>query len=414
MAHNRLTVRGVEAKLARGRYSDGDGLVLQVSRWGTKAWVFRYQRDGVERHMGLGPVHTFSLVEARELARECRQLVKQGSDPIEMRKAKRQAALLEATRSVTFQVCAEKYVTDHKAGWRNEKHRAQWSSTLETYAYPIIGALSVASVDTALVLKCLEPIWKAKPETGKRLRGRIESILDSAAARGYRSGENPARWRGHLDQLLPAPGKVRAVVHHPAMPWADLPGFMGELRTREETAARALELTVLTALRTGEVIGARWGEFELAQKVWTIPSARMKATRDHRVPLSRRALEILAAVARDGDYVFAGRQPGEPLSNMAMLKTLERMARDDVTVHGFRSTFRDWAAESTNYPNHVVEMALAHVVGDKVEAAYRRGDLFEKRRRLMEEWARYCNRPAAATGQRRSALAENVVRIHGA
>jgi integrase len=394
MAHNLLTARSVEAKKARGRYSDGGGLVLQVSKWGTKSWAFRYQRGDRDRHMGLGPLHTLSLADARERARECRQLLLAGRDPIEERKARRQSQRLETARSMTFRDCAEAYVTAHAAGWRNEKHRAQWSSTLARYAYPAIGELPVSAIDTSLVLKCLEPIWQLRPETAKRVRGRIESILGWAAVRDFRRGDNPARWRGHLDQLLPAPGKVRAVRHHPALPYAELPQFMAELRQRDDVAARALELTILTALRTGELIGGHRDEIDLATKLWTIPAVRMKGRREHRVPLSKRALEILS-VLPNGRLVFPGGRKNRPLSNMAMLKLLERMGRDDVTVHGFRSTFRDWAAETTGYPNHVVEMALAHIIGDEVEAAYRRGDLLEKRRRLMEDWARYCMRPAA-------------------
>ena len=402
MAHNVLTTKSVEAKNARGRYSDGGGLVLQISKWGTKSWAFRYRREVGgrvrDRHMGLGPVHALSLADARERARECRGLLLRGRDPIEERKAQRQAQLLEAARALTFKACAEQYVAAHEAAWRNAKHRAQWSSTLAAYAYPVIGELAVPSIDTALVLKCLEPIWKKKPETAKRLRGRIESILSWAAARGSRAGDNPARWKGHLDKLLAAPGKMRAVKHHPAMPYAELPQFMSKLRASDDATARALELTILTALRTSEVIGAAPAEVDLAAKVWTVPAVRMKQRREHRVPLSKRALEILGALPREGEFVFLGRREGKPLSNMAMLKLLERMKRDEATVHGFRSTFRDWAAETTGYPNHVVEMALAHAVGDKVEAAYRRGDLFEKRRRLMDEWGRYCSRLVSMAG----------------
>jgi integrase len=396
MAINVLTTKAVESKRARGRYSDGEGLVLQISKWGTKSWVFRYERGGRDRHMGLGAVDTLSLADARERARECRRLLLHGLDPIEVREGERQRQRLELARGLTFKACAESYVEAHAAAWRNAKHRAQWGATLETYAYPVIGELAVAAIDTALVLKSIEPIWVSKPETAKRLRGRIENILNWAAVRGYRVGENPARWRGHLDQLLPAPGKVRAVKHHAAMAYADLAAFMGELRERGDVGARALELAVLTALRTGEVIGAQWTEIDLAAKVWTVPAARMKTAREHRVPLSRRALEILGAMGRESNFVFPGGREGRPLSNMAMLKTLERMGYGEVTVHGFRSTFRDWAAETTAYPNHVVEMALAHAVGDKVEAAYRRGDLFEKRRRLMDAWAQFCGQPAGA------------------
>jgi len=399
MPLNRLTARAIDAKLKRGHYADGGGLVLQVSKWGTKAWIFRYERHGRERHMGLGSLQTLSLADARERARECRRLLLSGCDPIEDRNNERMRQRLEAARGITFKECASGFIDAHQASWRNAKHRAQWNSTLAIYAYPVIGELSVSVIDTPLVLKCIEPIWTIKPETAKRIRGRVERILDWAAVRNFRHGNNPARWRGHLDKLLPAPNKVRPVKHHSAISRLELPKFMAELRVHEEVSARALEITVLTALRTSEVIGALWNEFNLASKVWSIPAIRMKARREHRVPLSRRALEILNQLPRESEHVFPGDRKAQPLSNMAMLTILKRMGRDDITVHGFRSTFRDWAAESTNYPNHVVEMALAHAIGDKVEAAYRRGDLFEKRRRLMEEWARYCSGPTGTVGQ---------------
>jgi integrase len=279
--------------------------------------------------------------------------------------------------------------------WRNEKHRAQWKNTLGTYAYSVIGDLPVASIDTTLVMKIIEPLWSAKPETASRLRGRIETVLDWAKVRGYRNNENPARWRGHLDHLLPAKSKVRAVEHHTALPYEQINTFMHQLREREGTAARALEFAVLTASRTGEVIGARWSEIDLAGKVWTVPASRMKAGREHRVPLSTRAMEVLKGIGQDETdcFVVAGGKPDCPLSNMAMLTVLRRMGREDLTVHGFRSTFRDWAAERTNYPSEGAEMALAHVVGGKVEAEYRRGDFFEKRRRLMAARAAFCATP---------------------
>jgi integrase len=393
--HNKLTAPAVDTKSERGHYADGGGLVLQVSKWGTKSWIFRYQRDGRERHMGLGPTHTLSLAEARERARDCRKLLLDGRDPIEQRRTDRIQQRVEAERGITFKQCAESFVAANEAGWQNCKHRAQWTSTLDAYAYPIIGELPIARIDTALIVKCIEPFWKAKPETAKRVRGRIERVLDWAKVRGFRDGENPARWRGHLDKLLPSPRKVRAVKHHAAIPWREIPLFMAEVRARDELATRALEFTVLTALRTGEIIAAKWAEVDIAAKVWTIPAVRMKAKREHRVPLSRRGMEIIERLPRDGDYLFPGDPKDRPLSNRAMLRMLDRLKRADVTVHGFRSTFRDWAAESTAYPNHVVEMALAHTVGDKVEAAYRRGDLFEKRRRLMEDWAKYCGRSAS-------------------
>jgi integrase len=297
----------------------------------------------------------------------------------------------------------QQYIAAHEGGWKNAVHRRQWGSTLSTYAYPLIGKLPVDAVDTSLVTKILKPLWPEKPVTASRLRGRIECILDFATVSGHRSGENPARWRGHLDKLLPARSAVRPVKHHAALPYAELPEFMAELRQREGVSADALELVILTALRTGELIGGRWAELDPAGKVWTIPGERMKRGREHRVPLCKRALEILQGLPQDRELIFEGARAEEPLSNMALLEMVRGMG---LTVHGFRSTFRDWAAERTNFPNHVVEMALAHAIGDKVEAAYRRGDLFEKRRRLMEDWARYCARPAM-TG-------DNVLAIRGA
>jgi integrase len=388
---NRLSAVMVAKKTKPGRYGDGNGLVLQISKWRTKAWLFRYERDGRERQMGLGPVSVLTLAEAREKARECRKVLLNGIDPIDARRSDRMQARVEAARGVTFRQCAESYIAAHEAGWRNEKHRAQWKATLATYAYPIIGQLSVAMVDTALVVKVIEPIWATKPETAGRVRGRIESILDWAKVRGFRAGDNPAQWRGHLDKLLPSRRKMRPVKHHAALPYAEMPTFMLELRNRDGISARALELTILTALRTGEVIGARWPEFDAKAKIWTIPARRMKGGREHRVPLCDRAIKILSSLPREGEFLFPGARKGEPISNMAMLELMRGM-RPGFVPHGCRSTFRDWAAEMSNYPNHVVEMALAHVIGDKVEAAYRRGDLFEKRRRLMAEWERYCAR----------------------
>jgi integrase len=315
-----------------------------------------------------------------------------GIDPLEAKRASVQRQKLEDAKAITFADAAAKYIGTHEASWRNEKHRSQWKSTLATYAFPVIGSLSVAAIDTGLILKIIEPMWRTKPETGARVRGRIESILNWATARDFRQGENPARWKGHLDRLLPARGKVHAVKHHAALPYEELPAFMAELRAKEGSSARALELTILTGLRTSEVIGARWSEFDFQRQVWVVPADRMKAKREHRVPLSNRAIEILTNLLREDDFLFPGERCGKPMSNMAMLKALERLGRSDITVHGFRSTFRDWAAERTNFQNHVVEMALAHTIGNKVEAAYRRGDLFEKRAQLMDAWAEYTTR----------------------
>lgn len=388
----RLTALQVFKMTAPGRYGDGGGLWLQVSPAGTKSWLFRFMLDGRARQMGLGAVSDVTLAEAREAARDARRLSREGIDPIDEREQKRAEMRAARMRHVTFRDCAERYMKAHEAGWRNPKHRDQWRSTLTTYADPVLGELSVSQIDTALVLKVLEPIWLAKPETASRTRGRIEAVLDWAQARGYRKGENPARWRGHLDKLLPSKARVRRVEHHGALPYQRVPAFITELRLKPFVSARALEFTILTAARTGEVIGARWPEIDLDEASWTVPAERMKAGREHRVPLCAHAVAILHGMPReDGGFAFPGAKPKSGLSNMAMLQLLRGMdGTEGLTVHGFRSAFRDWAAEQTDYPREVAEAALAHTISDKVEAAYRRGDLFEKRRRLMEDWAAFC------------------------
>jgi integrase len=394
-AIGRLTALKVEKAKEPGMYADGGGLYLRVTPEGARNWVLRYMLNRRPRWMGLGPLALYSLADARTKALDARRKRHEGIDPIEARRAERARQWLDAAKLVTFEQCAEAYIASHKAGWRNDKHKYQWPATLNAYAYPVIGRLPVQAVDTGLVLKVLEPIWAKKPETASRVRQRIESILDFAKVRGYREGENPARWRGHLDKLLPAPSKVRKVEHLAALPYAALPGFLTNLRKREAVSARALEFLILTAARTGEVIGARWNEIDLRDKVWTVPAARMKAHREHRVPLSVRALTILQDMqpVRHSDdpdaFVFPGPRPGKPLSNMAFLMLLRRMTLEDLTVHGFRATFKTWASERTSFQNEIVEAALAHVIGDKVEQAYRRGDMFEKRRRLMQQWATF-------------------------
>jgi integrase len=377
-------------------HADGSGLYLQVKNGGV-SWVLRFMLNCKARWMGLGPLALYGLAEARAKALDARRLRHEGVDPIEAKHQARQRMQLDAAKAITFADAAAAYIKAHRAGWRNGKHATQWTNTLAAYAEPVIGALPVQAIDTALVLKVLEPIWTQKPETASRLRGRIENILDWARVRGYREGENPARWRGHLDKLLPASGRVRRVKHHAALPYVEIGELMAALRAQEGVAARALEFVILTATRTGDVLWAKWGEIDLPEKVWTIPAERMKGGREHRAPLSPRAVEILATMRKlaanepgPNSFVFPGGKAGRPLSNMAMEMTLRRMGRDDITVHGFRSTFRDWTAERTNYPREAAEMALAHTVSDKVEAAYRRGDLFEKRRRLMEAWATCC------------------------
>jgi integrase len=324
------------------------------------------------------------LKRAREDARKARELVHDGIDPIEARKTKRMQQRLDAVKLMTFDECAEAYIAAHDPSWSNPKHRQQWRNTLRDYASPVIGDLAVSAVDTGLVLKVLEPLWTSRPETASRLRGRIESVLDWAKVRGLRDGENPARWRGHLDHLLPARSRVRKVQHHAALPYGEINALVTLLRAQKGIAPRALEFAILTAARTGEVLGAKWSEIDTAAGMWTIPADRMKGGREHRVPLCDRVLAIIEEMrGHDRELVF-------PLSEKAMAMLLRRIGRNDVTVHGFRSTFRDWAGEVTSFPNHVVEMALAHAMPSAVEAAYRRGDLFEKRRRLMAEWARYC------------------------
>jgi integrase len=402
----RLTALRVE-RAKPGLHHDGEGLYLQVSEGG-RSWLFRFMLDKRPRWMGLGPCSLYSLAEARALAHDARRLRHQGIDPIEARRATKAQARLDAAKAITFQQCGDSYIKERRSGWRNSKHAAQWETTVRTYVYPVIGSLPVQKIDTLLVLKVLKQhvkaerrehageFWQVRSTTAARLRGRIEAVLDWAKAHEYRQGENPARWRGHLDKLLPVRSRLE-VRHHPALPYRELPGFMADLRRRNGTSARALEFTIATAGRAGEVIGARWLEIDLVQKVWTVPAERMKSGKTHRVPLSTSALAVLRemqALRPSGDadaYVFPGRKPGRPLDKMAMTELLERMGcRGDVTVHGFRSTFRDWAAERTNYPNHVVEQALAHTIGSAVERAYRRSDLYDKRRRLMDAWATFC------------------------
>jgi integrase len=367
--------------------------------------------NGKSAEIGLGPAagpDAITLANARIEATKLRLQVKSGIDPLAERRRDAANVLADAQASVvagiTLKAVAEAHIAANEDAWRNSKHRQQWTNTLSTYVYPLIGDLPVAQVDTAHVLSVLEPIWKAKPETASRVRGRLETILDAAKVRGYRQGENPARWRGHLDNVLPRVSKVKDARnlslgrsgHHAAMPYADVPAFLIQLRQREAVAALALEFAILTAARSGEVLGATWAEVDLPSKIWIVPAVRMKAHREHRVPLAPRAIEILETVSDlGGEYLFTG-STGDRLSNMALAMLLRRMGIK-VTAHGFRSSFRDWAAECTAFPFEVAEMALAHTISNKVEAAYRRGDLFEKRRRLMVDWAAFCE-TGAATG----------------
>jgi integrase len=386
----------------RGLHCDGGGLYLQVTvaKDGerlNRSWIFRYRVGGRLRDMGLGPLSTIGLADAREIARKHRAKLLDNIDPIEEKRASRSKP---AIRLMTFDQAATAYIAEREDSWKNAIHRAQWRSTIRDYASPIIGKMAVRDIATNHITAILDPIWKDKPETASRLRGRMESILDWAKVRGHRDGENPARWRGHLDHIYTSPSKARKAKHvrvgrdghHAALPYSEIGSFVAALRERSGSAAHALEFAILTAGRTSEVIGARWNEVDLDAAVWTVPAGRMKAGKEHRVPLSPRALAIVAEMAaiKQSDYVFPGDREGEPLSQMALLMALRRMGRDDLTVHGFRSTFRDWAAERTNFPREVAEMALAHTIGDRVEAAYRRGDLFAKRVRLMHDWAKFC------------------------
>ena len=374
-----------------GRYGDGGNLYLYVRENGSRAWLVRYTLPGRKaRDMGLGCAEDVSLADARELARQARLLLQQGKDPLEERHAEQQASV-EA--GMTFKEVGEKYIAAHTPGWKSPKHAAQWTSTLESYAYGTVGNLAVSAVRVSHILKILEPIWATKNETASRLRGRIENILDYAGAQGWRTGDNPARWKGHLNNLLPAPGKVATVEHHPALPWQECPAFMRELSTRPGVAAQALQLTILTAARNSEITLAVWSEFDLEGKIWTVPAIRMKNEIEHRVPLCDMAIAILLDRRGRGQLpdavVFPGDKPGGGLSDAAMTSVLKRMGRDDITVHGFRSSFRDWAADATDHPGEAAEAALAHVNKNKVEAAYLRTKLFARRRVMMTDWGAF-------------------------
>ncbi|MBI1685388.1 tyrosine-type recombinase/integrase [Caulobacter hibisci] len=403
-----LEVRRAESP---GLYPDGGGLHLQVTGEAGRSWIFRYWLNKKEKWMGLGPLHCVSLAKARELARGARELLHQGLDPLEERRKAQKAEVLEEAKAITFDKAIDEFIEANQSAWRNEKHIKQWKTSLTTYASPHMGKLAIADIGADEVLKALKPIWGSKAVTAGRVRGRIENVLDWATALGYRQGDNPARWGGHLDKILPAKAKVAKVKHHAALPYAGLSMFMRKLAEFDSVSAKALTFTILTAARTGEVLGLEWSEIDLEEKVWTVPEGRMKGQREHRVPLTDPAIAILKDMAdrwRDVEArrwkpnrskaapteptgpVFFGAKAGKGLSNMSMLKVLKTLRRPDLTTHGFRSTFRDWAAEKTDHAGEIVEMALAHVVANKVESAYRRGDLFGKRRVLMEDWAKAC------------------------
>ncbi len=396
---HRLTAKQVE-HAKPGRHADGKGLWLQVARWKgkdgkfkvTRSWLFQYTSStGKIRQMGLGSAQTVSLGEARVFADDVRRQLRDGVDPIDARREAKDRKRLASFRTVSFKQAAEEHIAAFRPIWKSEKHAAQWTSTLETYAFPLIGDVSVSEIDVDLVCKVLQPIWMEKPETASRLRGRIEAILGRAIAMKQREGDNPARW-DRLEAIFPARTAVQKIRNHPALPYAEVGAFIAELRSKEGISARALEFTILTAARTSEVIGARAEEFNLTDNVWTVPAERMKTKKEHRVPLSKRALQIIRELPHEegNPFVFIGRK-GQGLSNMSLLKVMREL-RPDYVVHGFRSSFRDWVGEATNHSGDVAEMALSHTIKNKVEAAYRRGDLFEKRRRMMEDWAAFCSR----------------------
>jgi integrase len=384
---NRLNARAIATKKEFGRHADGGGLYLSISPNGGRRWVFLYRWHGKPTEIGLGSARDVPLARARELAGEARARLAEKINPKGARKP---------AKGATFGECADRVIEAMRPNWRNPKHAAQWEMTLREYAAPL-RRLPVDKITTDDVLSVLKPIWSKKHETASRVRGRIERVLDAAKAEGLRSGENPARWRGHLDQLLPKRKRLQRG-HHAAMPYDDVPAFMVNLRDRGATSGEALELTILTAARTSETLLAKKTELDIERAIWTVPPDRTKAGREHRVPLSRPALKLVKRALADypeGDFLFPGQKKGKPLSGMALEMVLRRMKVEDSTVHGFRSSFRDWASECTNFSNEVCEAALAHVIEDETEAAYRRGDLFEKRRKLMEAWAVYCAAPRA-------------------
>jgi integrase len=409
-----LTAKRVERTKKPGRYRDGmvKGLLLQISDTGSKSWVLRYELHGKERMMGLGSASDFSLKEARERGRQARQLLADGADPLTAKRANRQAAKLAEQRRLTFRQAAQGYFDQHESKWRNGTHREAFLGTLGLHVFPTLGDMEVAAIDTPDVLRALEKIWNSKSITADRVRSRVEAVLDWAVVRGHRPpGTNPARWKGHLDQVLPAARKLAPIAHHAAMPYQDLPSFMRELRKEETTvAARALEFLILTAARTGEVLDATWNEIDLGTAMWVIPATRMKGGREHRVPLSPQTIDLLKKLPREkgNPFLFVGKRAGSGLSHIALPGVLDRMGlKGSATVHGFRSSFRDWAGETTSFAHDICEAALAHVRGDHSVRAYARGDLFDKRRKLMEAWAKFCTSPPKATADNLVAMREH-------
>ena len=397
--HGRLTAMEVKHATKRGLYPDGNGLCLQIARNGSRSWVFRFRIGQRRRYCGLGSIADVTLAQARERAAAARALLADGKDPIDVKQGRRAAVALSAARTMSFSEAAAAYIDAHKASWRTTKTADSTAAAITTYANPIIGSLAVGEVDTGMVVKILEPIWYTKSETASRLRSTIENTLDWAAARGYRAGENSARWRGHLESLLPKKAKVAPIQHLPALDYHEVGAFMARLRELPSIDARALEFCILTAARSGEALDAQWGELDLTAKVWTVPAERTKARREHRVPLSDAVMALLMELPTPHTGpLFPGRKAGAAINRTRLLGVL-RQLNPDVTVHGFRSAFRDWAGDSTSAQRETIEAALAHVVGDRTEAAYRRSDALEKRRKLMEMWATYCSAPARSDAE---------------
>jgi integrase len=380
-----LSPREVASKAKPGLYGDGGNLFLRVAPGGAKSWVFRYWREGKRRVISLGSCDTVSLTEARTMAHEQRRLRLDGHDPAASRAAAKTAARIAEVSGITFEECAKAYIAAHRAGWHTAKEARDWTATLQTYAHPVIGKLPVVAIDLPLILRVIEPLWTEKTSTAARIRMRLENILDWATVRGYRTGDNPARWKGNLEHLLAKRSRVAKIEHHPALSYTDIGAFMAELRARPGLPARALEFAVLTAARAGEVTGATWSEIDLKGGVWVIPSERMKTRREHRVPLSDTALAIIEAMPRNGPRLF-------PVDTVTVWRAVKRLL-PGITLHGFRSTFRDWAGERTSFAREVVEQCLAHAAGDQTELAYRRGDALDRRRQVMDAWARFCAQP---------------------
>jgi integrase len=402
MAKGRLTQDRVDKLTTPGVHPDGSGLCLQVRGPEARSWIFRYTLHGQARWLGLGSASRESnkyltLAQARTARDDARAEIRKGNDPVKTRRDERQQHRQENRKAITFRERANQYLRAHEDGWKNAKHREQWHSTLERYVFPIIGDLPAEAITASHVVDILRPIWTEIPETARRTRGRIESVLDYAADPDDVTYRNPAAMNDRLFKKLPKAARTKQVINHPALPYSEIAAFMADLRTRDGVAPRALEFTILTACRTNEVLSARWDEIDLGTALWVIPAERMKSNREHRVPLPRAAVAVLERMQalRLGDVVFPS-AGDRPLSNMAMLTVLRRMGHADITTHGFRSTFRDWAAELTSFPREIAEKALAHAVGDDTERAYQRGDLLDKRRRLMDQWAVFCNMPAPA------------------